>query len=46
MYISFIDEYVVQFNTEDFHCGSLRKEAILKVLYKIWNIVFGVSLPS
>lgn len=24
MYISFVDEYVVQFNTEDFHCGSLH----------------------
>jgi hypothetical protein len=46
MYISFVDEYVVQFNTEDFHCGSLHKEEIWKVLYRIWNIVFGVSFPS
>jgi len=23
MYISFVDEYAVQFNTEDFYCGSL-----------------------
>lgn len=24
MYVSFIDVYAVQFNTEDFHCESLR----------------------
>jgi len=34
MYLSFVHEYAVQFNTEDFHCVNLYR-----VFHDLWTLL-------
>ena len=46
MYISFVCEHAVQFNTEDFHYGNLQRKKLYENCHgKLINWFHGIQVP-